>query len=1092
MRFIVAVLIGFATAVVYGQDAESFYQRGRQLYDEGKYQPAADTLRRAASLFADSGNLSGQISAQNLYGECLANLSKCDLALSVLEPTLQLATTNFADETPEVAESYYYLARATGGCARRWDEAIALMHKATVLKQKVYGDDSPEIALNYTFMGYMQHSRGQYDSALYYLNLALSIRQTQTPRDEVETSNVLFHMGNTHMVKGDLLKALDLELKSLTIRKEKLGPYHASLSNTISVIGGIYQRLGNHERALEYYHRALEIRKRALGPEHANVAASYYTIGTVYSNLLNYSQALQYIQQGNRIYENLYGESSDVLPTYYAYTGRLYGRIGEHKTAEAYFRKAQRQIENNLREDHPFQGVVYSLVAEYCSDNGDLTRAQAYADKAVRIYRKAYGEGTGRESDILTRLGTGYLRAGKVEEATALFEASQAMLKKRHGEESPALAGVYHHLGNAMAKRGRPDEALVYYRKALRSLSSSPERLADVYANPDVAVLENKLRGLSIAASKIDALATLRLHDHVLATARFCLNLMEEIGFGYHSETERTELEELSRRVYNRFLGAAYARYRETHDSQFIWQAFRVSEKSRAAMLLENIRDANAKQLAGVPDSLVSLERDLKILRAYHLNRLYQEQKSGRPENIEVLQKDIFDTEQHLEELKRYLEKNFATYFYHKYTLSGMDVDHIQGTLDDNAVLVEYFTGDSAIYVFGVTKSEINLLEVPLNESLLMQLKGYQKSLADGSFILNQRDSADNLYTHTAFALYETLLAPLLPQHTTKVIVVPDGPLATLNFGTLLTTRAKNKNPDYRTLSYLFRDYAVSYAYSAHFIRAEAQRGLRARHRLAAFAPSYSGVAYNNTTTLPQAQVVVRDGMLPLPGAQKEAEMITAFMGGHAWLEEEATETNFKQFASEYEVLHLAMHSLVNNENPIFSELLFSPTQDELNDGYLSVAEIYNLNLRARMVVLSACSSGSGKVQLGEGPITLSRAFSYAGCPSVVMSLWKIPDNVTSDIMTAFYRELKNGSTKDNALRNAQMTFLNDSSDPLSQHPYFWAGFVVMGDATPLPSWSPHLLSLAGAFLLILLSVAIYLSRRRHRAQKAESKVPAS
>ncbi len=1086
-------------------DPEVLYALGQQLYDNGKYNDAADTLRVAAALFVGKADISGQIKAQQLHGECLANLSRCEEALDILSKTLELAKANFAEDTREVADGYYYLARATGGCARKWEEAVGLMNKSTALKRKVYGEDMPEVALNHTFMGYMQHNLGRYDSAIHYLDIALQIGKDQSPEDEVETSNVLFHLGNAYMMKGDLARALELELQSLAIREVKLGPDHASLSNTITVIGAIYQRLGNHERALEYFHKGLEIRKRSLGLEHMNVAASYYTIGTVYSNIFNYDQAIRYTQQGNRITEKVYGESSDILPTYYAYTGRLYSRIGEYETAEVFFEEAEKQAEKNLKSDHPYLGLVYSMIAEYYSENGVLTHATTYSEKAIRIFQDVYGKGTERESGMVGKLAGCYLKNGQGEKAMELYRKALVMLQKKHGPEDPRLANAYHELGVAISKQGLPKQALEQYRMALRCLSSQPETLKDIYANPAPEHLGNRFRALNIGVSKVEGLAVLarqdssdETHRHVLEAADFCMDLISEIDFGYNTENERTELEALSRRVFNRMIDAAYVLYDRSGDEEYVRAAFIASEKSRAAILLESMRDANAKKLAGVPDSLIEEERDLKILLAWHRNQVYRAEKASKREEVERHQQQAFYTDRQLEQLKRRLEAGFPAYYHYRYTRPEPSLDRVRDLIEGDTEVVEYYVGDSVIYAFGITDTNTKFHRIPKTGLLLSLIRNYQRSLSDARFIINHRDSADYLYTHSAAALYDELVGPLVQNLTAeRLVIVPDDILAQTNFGVLLSEKVAGGRPDYRSLPYLLRDYQISYAYATEFVGVEADGGEYAQqHRFAGFAPSYPDNAFSETDPLihPLVDVVVRDGMLPLPGAQKEVEMINSFMGGDTWLAQEATETNFKQHASAYAVIHLAMHSLLNNENPNFSELLFNPEYDDLNDGYLNVAEIYNLNLRARMVVLSACSSGAGKVKLGEGPITLSRAFSYAGCPSVVMSLWKIPDNVTAEIMAGFYGELSGGYNKDEALRNAQLKFLNETTDPINHHPYFWAGFVVMGDTTPLPSRSSYLILVGGVLSLVLVSAAVVAVRRRRKAetQKASSIASAS
>lgn len=1067
--------------------ADTLFATGEKLYRDGKYSLAADTLEQAIALYERSGNLSGRIKAQQLRGECFANLARCDEALSILSATLALAQSNFENETSEVAESFYYLARATGGCAAKWDEAIALMHRSSALKKKVYGENTPNLALNHTFMGYMQHHRAMYDSALFYLQKALDIRNAESPVDEVELSNVLFHLGNTYSYKGNLVKALELQLQSLAIRERKLGPDHASLSNTITSIGRIYQRLGNDERALESFLKGLEIRKQSLGPDHGNVAASYYMIGTLYSDMHNFHQAIEFIQQGNRITEKIYGQTHDILPTYYAYLGRLFGRIGEHEETIRFFDKAVQVGEQNMRKDHPYLGLIYNIIAEYYADDGDLAKTNAYVNKALPIFRKSYGEGSEREASLLARLAGCYLRDGQREKAMDLYKNSQSMLQERFGEIHPKLSGIYHLMGIAASKNGDYEVALEYLWKGLSCTSANADGLNNPFVNPPLDKVEDKFTALSIAATKVGALFQLarrsqdeKLFRDVLNTSDFCMALIDQISSGYNSENERTELERISRQVYDNGIGAAFALFEATGSDEHVERAFVLSEKSKATMLVENLRDAHAKELGGVPDSLVEEERDLKILLAYHQNNLYQAQKANKQTEIEMHRQLVFETDQALEALKRSLEINFPKYYQNKYAGERPDLAEIRRNLSANAALLEYYVGDTTIFAVGIVQGELRFVSILADNSFKMAARDYDRSLTDVEFILNSRDSADLLYTRSASFLYDKLVEPLIrDSEVSELIIVPDGMLAQINFGTLLTEKVDPVNPRYNTLPYLLHIGPISYTYSTLSIQPTLKERKRPREFFAGFAPSYPGSSFASTDSAahPVVHLVVRNGRLPLPGAQQEVERISALMGGDSWIDKEATETNFKRYASRYAVLHMAMHSFINNENPNYSELLFNPENDDVNDGYLTVAEIYNLNLNARMVVLSACSSGTGKIRLGEGPITLSRAFSYSGCPSVVMSLWKIPDDVTADIMSNFYDELKNGKDKHDALREAQRRFLSETTDPMRHHPYFWGGFVVMGDTEPLPGrpiW--HILVPA---LVVLLAALILLARSR-------------
>ena len=164
-----------------------------------------------------------------------------------------------------------------------------------------------------------------------------------------------------------------------------------------------------------------------------------------------------------------------------------------------------------------------------------------------------------------------------------------------------------------------------------------------------------------------------------------------------------------------------------------------------------------------------------------------------------------------------------------------------------------------------------------------------------------------------------------------------------------------------------------------------------------------------------------------------------------------ANEAVFKSNAIDYGILHLATHAIIDGENPLNSYLIFTSTGDSTEDNNLYAWELYNMRLNAQMAVLSACNTGFGKLQRGEGVMSLGRAFAYAGVPSIVMSLWPAEDESTADLMGYFYEALAEGQSKDEALRNAKLRFLKEMP-PSKHHPFYWAGFVVQGDAGPLKS----------------------------------------
>jgi CHAT domain-containing protein len=140
----------------------------------------------------------------------------------------------------------------------------------------------------------------------------------------------------------------------------------------------------------------------------------------------------------------------------------------------------------------------------------------------------------------------------------------------------------------------------------------------------------------------------------------------------------------------------------------------------------------------------------------------------------------------------------------------------------------------------------------------------------------------------------------------------------------------------------------------------------------------------------------------------------------------------------------------MRDDNPLYSLLAFTNVdEDSIEDNRLYAYEIYNMKLNAQMAVLSSCSSGVGEMKKGEGMMSLARGFIYAGCPSIIMTLWQVTDKSSSELMTSFYKYLKKGKSKKEAMRLAKIDYL-DKADDLTSNPYFWSGFVVLGDSSPI------------------------------------------
>ena len=209
-------------------------------------------------------------------------------------------------------------------------------------------------------------------------------------------------------------------------------------------------------------------------------------------------------------------------------------------------------------------------------------------------------------------------------------------------------------------------------------------------------------------------------------------------------------------------------------------------------------------------------------------------------------------------------------------------------------------------------------------------------------------------------------------------------------------------------------------------------------------------LAQLDSLEIPGTQDTLRNSLLPLNWSEKEVLDIADIVGGETYCRQNATEGLFKKKAAKAGILHIATHAIVNDVNPMFSKLIFAPDSNSSEDGYVNTYELYNMKLNAGLIVLSACNTGYGKLVRGEGVMSLARGCMYAGCPSIVMSLWAVDDQSTSLLMKNFYNNLVQGLNKDEALRRAKLEFLN-SADEIKSNPFYWSGMIFIGDTKPLP-----------------------------------------
>ena len=246
---------------------------------------------------------------------------------------------------------------------------------------------------------------------------------------------------------------------------------------------------------------------------------------------------------------------------------------------------------------------------------------------------------------------------------------------------------------------------------------------------------------------------------------------------------------------------------------------------------------------------------------------------------------------------------------------------------------------------------------------------------------------------------------------------------------------------------YLLDEHIISYAYSATLL-SEMLDTVNKPQPIKTFlgmAPYFTG----DTTLLSdifQYDEDMRKSLQPIPAAGQEIANIAKLMKGDGFYGHDATEDKFSKISSQYRIIHLSTHGKANDKMGDYSYLAFTETKDSIENELLYVRELYNLSLNAEMVVLSACETGIGQLQRGEGVVSLARAFSYAGAKSIITTLWEVTDEKSKLLMIDFYKNLVRGRSKDESLWRAKRRFMKK----VSSDPFYWSGFIGIGDMRPL------------------------------------------
>ena len=888
----------------------------------------------------------------------------------------------------------------------------------------------------------------QKDQAKANAERALSI--SRSTGDKSREAQALLTLGMLSYISGDLRVALEQENQALVLARETQKP--ELLARIFLTIGYIRNDLDDLEDALSNYQQSLSI-WRSLQNRWGQTR-TLTSIGLVQTLLGDRQSALESLKATLPALEEMGDRlSQGAALNNIAY---VYQTLGELSIALDYYLQALKVF------DEIKFAVGQIATTSYC---GDIYTLMSQYDKALPYYERASSasRATGNhlmEADVLNSLGSLYFSKGEPGKSRKFFE--DALAAYRQESHWRGLSWALNNLGYYFEKTGDTTRAKANYTEALTYSNSAGDREGSASILYNLARVESSLGALEEARTHIEE--SLKLNEASRAKIS-----SQELRVAYFASVHQH---------YEFYIDLLMQLHRARPSAGFDVQALQASEKARARSLLELLTQSGTTLRQTVPPELLQKERSIRSALNSELFRKLQA-SSNKPD-AKPASTNIAKLEMQYEEIKYQIRTVSAGYALIALPQT-LDVEEVQRKiLDDDTAILEYSLGEKRSFVWVITSKGVSSYELP--PSTVLEKEGRRLIEALVVEPSNRKTPGENDYSKQAEKISSLLFDQALSNVTaSRLVIIGDGVLQNLPYSALThiahkQTRANRapliedfevvRLPSISVLSVLRRQLtnrtpaqlAVAVVADPVFNNADArvQRATshaRKKNGLNSSVEKSSPdlVAANSLATVR----ALRSGnfiseIARLPFSRQEAQAILSLTSGDqsfAALDFKASRaTVLSSDLSKYRIIHFATHGLLNSEHPELSGVLLSMVDENgrPQDGFLQLNEIYNLNLQAELVVLSACQTGLGKDVKGEGLVGLTRGFMYAGATRVVASLWKVDDAATAQLMSYFYQEIFTNQKKPAAaLRAAQLKMAKHRA---WESPYYWAGFIIQGE----------------------------------------------
>lgn len=985
--------------------AYKLFEQGLDFQKQAEYEKSVETLKEATAGYLSAGQWARAAGCYNEISYNYRVLGQPQKAEHYANRVLKLSKEKGQEMHSERAKAFNNLGMIKTG---QNELALALAYLESGLEEA--GKSETPLSLKSMLLaniGSVYDDKGKYDEALGYYENALKLLEHIHSRQEEQLANLYNYMGITYRKKGQYDEALKFYEKELEINTKLYGKSHPSVARIYNNMGGVYYTKGDIGEAITYFENAASATQQVLGEAHPRVGLLYNNIGAVYYRTGNNSKAVEYLIKSAEIKKETQGAEHPGLALTYNNIGSIYTEMEKYEQAVDYLNRSLAIRTKQLGGDHPV-----------------LTHNH-------------------------NALGVLYLDLEEFQKAIDHFKKGLTITKKSRGNDHPYVVESLVNLARAHTRKGNYSQALTYLNEAEGLLSVNSEEafnsgVSYQYPVNAVEVLFQKGKTLQQQYEKHNGYVQLKLARSAYMKLS---GLLDDIQRGFQSEQSKLIMSSKSHLIYEKAIQVSHLLYKETESKQYLEDIYFYSEKSKSRVILELLNARRAQSFAGIPDSLISYEHQLRQkISAGHQRLMDAMDLSEENKHTPALRDSLFARERVLDKHLEYLERNYPKYHAFKFNTRIPTAAETRKVLSEKGLtLVEYFWGEESSWAVVMNRQELHVEPLPYNPGLPQEVFDFKKAITE-----KQNDA----YLDLGYRLYKTLIQPVKNKlGSGPVLIVGDGVLSQLPFEALLTRQA-DKNTPFSELPYLLNSFSVSYTPSISLSSFFEEREERSyTDKLVAFAPVFSfsnplGLQVkperNSWSALPSTKYEVNQIAENINNDRSFWATLTGNKPSAVFTNKAATESRFKsESLGRYRYVHLATHAFTSESAGGLAGIVFHPEEDGREDGVLYAEEIYGLRLQNDLVVLSACETGTGNIRAGEGIIGFSRAFQYAGAKNLLVSLWNLEDRSTARLMISFYEQIENGKTYFNALREAKKILLSSSA---YTHPRYWAPFVFIGN----------------------------------------------